>query len=85
MYPHFEKNLISESSLLTAGYRIVKESNKFVISKSNIFIGKDFVCDGFFHLNVINSSDNEISIHVALNIESCDTSMEDWDMSTSIL
>jgi len=50
----------------------VNKSNKFVISKSNIFIEKGFVCDGLFRLNVINSSDNEISIPVALNIESYD-------------
>ena len=70
--PTLRRYLISESSLLKAGYRIVKESNKFVISKSNIFIGKGCVCDGLFRLNVINSSDNKISISVALNIESCD-------------
>ena len=63
-----QKNLISESSLLRAGYRIVKESNKFIISKSNIFIGKGFVYDGLFRLNVINSSGNEISIHITLKI-----------------
>ena len=34
--PTLRRNLISESSLLRAGYRIVKESNKSVISKSNI-------------------------------------------------
>ena len=70
--PTRRRNLISESSLLRAGYRIVKKSNKLVISKFNIFIEKGFVCDGLFCLNVINSSDNEISIPVALNIESCD-------------
>jgi len=41
--PSLRKNLISESSLLRASYKIVKESNKFVISKSNIFIEKGFV------------------------------------------
>ena len=51
--PTLRRNLISESSLLRAGYRIVKESNKFVISKSNIFFGKGFVCEGFLWLNVI--------------------------------
>ena len=66
--PTLQRNLISKSSLPRAGYRIVKESNKFVISKSNIFIGKGFVCNGLFRLNIINSSDNEISIPVALNI-----------------
>ena len=37
------RNLISESLFLTADYRIVKESNKFVISKSNIFIEEGFI------------------------------------------
>ena len=83
--PTLWRNLISESSLLRASYRIVKESNKFVISKSNIFIEKSFVYDGHFCLNVINSSNNEISILVALNMSFVISSMEDWDMSTSIL
>jgi len=34
--PTLWRNLISESSLLRVGYKIVKKSNKFVISKSNI-------------------------------------------------
>jgi len=70
--PTLRRNQISESSHLRAGYRDVKESNKFVISKSTIFNEKDFVCDGFFWLNIMNSSNNEISIPVTLNIESCD-------------
>jgi len=82
--PTLQRNLISKSSLLRVDYRIVKKSNKFVISKSNVFIGKSFVSGGFFCLNVINFSD-ENYIHVALNVESCDICMEDWDMSTSIL
>ena len=60
--PILQRNLISESSLLRAGYRITKESNKFIISKSHIFFGKGFVCDGLFWPNVINPSDNKISI-----------------------
>ena len=70
--PSLRKNLISESSLLRASYRIVKESNKFIISKLNIFFGKGFICDGLFWLNVINLSDYKIYIPVALNIESSD-------------
>ena len=72
--PTLRRNPISESSLLRAGYKIDKKSNKFVISKSNVFIRKGFVCDDLFRLNVINSFDNEISTPVALNIESCDIS-----------
>ena len=54
--PTLSRNLICESSLLRAGYTIVKKSNKFVISKSNIFIRNDFICDNLFHLYVINVS-----------------------------
>ena len=46
--PTLQRTLISESSLLRAGYRIVEDSNKFVVSKSNTFIGKCFVCDCLF-------------------------------------
>jgi len=55
---------------------IVKKSNKFVIFKSSVFIRKGFVCDGLFRLNVINPSDNRISIPIALNIKSCDIWLE---------
>ena len=46
--PTLQRNLISESSLLKVGYKIVKESNKLVILKSNIFFRMGFVCDGLF-------------------------------------
>jgi hypothetical protein len=78
--PSLHRNLISESLLLRAGYRIVKESNKFVITKNNVFIGKGFTCDGLFKLNVIKCNSNEsssisntpISSTVAQINESCD-------------
>ena len=65
-------NLIIESHLFRTRYRIVKESNKFVIFKNKVFIGKGLVSDGIFRFNVINHSDNKILVPVALNIESCD-------------
>jgi len=46
--PTLQRNLINESSLLTAGYRIIKESNKFVISKSNIFLERVLFVMAFF-------------------------------------
>ncbi|CAL5400680.1 unnamed protein product [Camellia sinensis] len=46
------------------------ESNKIVISKNDIFIGKGFVCDGLFKLNV-SFEVNYIS-HNIFNIEVCD-------------
>ena len=45
--PTFRRNLISESLLLRAGYRIVKESN-IVISKSNSSLEKALFVMAFF-------------------------------------
>ena len=68
--PEVRRNLISGSCLVQLGYKIVMESNKIVINKNDIFIDKDFVCDGLFKLNV-SFEVNYIS-HNILNIEVCD-------------
>ncbi|CAL5397431.1 unnamed protein product [Camellia sinensis] len=68
--PEVRRNLISGSCLVQLGYKIVMESNKIVISKNDIFIGKGFVCDGLFKLNV-SFEVNYIS-HNIFNIEICD-------------
>ena len=71
MCPKLRRNLISESSLVQLGYKVVMESDKVVISKNNIFfIRKGFVNDGVYKLNLI-IEDNKSSSRV-LNIESCD-------------
>ena len=50
------------------GYKLVMESNKVVIAKNNIFIGKGFIIDGLFKLNVLNESNENSSL--ILNIQS---------------
>lgn len=47
------KNLISGSLLNLQGFQLVFEFNKFVISKNNVFVGKGYVCDYLFKLNII--------------------------------
>lgn len=66
------RNLVSESNLLKLGYNIVKEENKFVINKNDVFMAKGFVIDGLFTLNVMNSADNDNCSSMIFNIESCD-------------
>ena len=46
------RNLVSASSLVQQGYKAVLKSNKVVITKNNVFIGKSYVCEGLFKLNV---------------------------------
>lgn len=47
------RNLINGSLLVQLGYKIVLESNKIVIFKSDIFIIKGFISKELFKLNII--------------------------------
>ena len=67
--PEVRRNLISGSSLVQLGYKIVLESNRVIISKNNVFIGKGYVCDGLFKLNNVSSL-NKIS--KVFNVETSD-------------
>ncbi|KAI5350367.1 hypothetical protein L3X38_003258 [Prunus dulcis] len=67
--PEVRRNLISGSSLVKQGYKIVMESNRIVITRNDVFIGKGYVCDGLFKINVV-FEDNKISPQV-FNVESC--------------
>ncbi|GFS41406.1 hypothetical protein Acr_00g0074080 [Actinidia rufa] len=56
------KNLVSGSLLSKNGFRLVFESDKFVLTKSGMYVGKEYMSDGFFKLNVMTivSKLNEI-------------------------
>jgi hypothetical protein len=61
--PSINKNLVSGSLLCKDGFKVVLESNKFVVSKCGQFIGKGYVCGGLFHFLVsdfCNKSVNNI-------------------------
>ena len=78
--PDIRKNLIIGSLLIHSGHKIVLESNCLIISKGNLFVGKGFVSDGLFRLNICEPSDlslyknfNYSSFsYVVLNVESCE-------------
>jgi hypothetical protein len=50
--PKINRNLISGSILCRYGFKIVFESNKFIISKFGLFIGKCYDNGGLFCLSV---------------------------------
>jgi len=60
------RNLISGSLLVQQSYKLVFESNKVVIIKDLNFIGKRFLCDSLFKLNVKNST---LAAPITLNVE----------------
>ena len=51
--PEIRKNLVSGSLLNKHGFRMVFESDKVVLLKNGMYVGKGYVNDGLFKLNVM--------------------------------
>ena len=51
--PEICKNLVSDSLLNSHGFRLVLESNKFVLSKSGMYVRKGYMSDNMWKLNVM--------------------------------
>ena len=51
--PEILKNLEFGLFLNSHGFRMVFKSNKFVLSKSGIYVGKGYMSDGMWKLNVM--------------------------------
>ena len=51
--PEICKNLVFDYLLNSHGFRLVFESDKFVISKSGMYVGKCYMSDGMWKLNVM--------------------------------
>ena len=47
------KKLVSGSFLRKKGFRLVFESDKFVLAKSGIYVGKGYMSNGLFKMNVM--------------------------------
>lgn len=69
------KNLVSGSLLSKNGFKMVFESDKFVLTKSGMFVGKGYLCDGLFKMNVMtivtkDENNNKVASSSYL-LESC--------------
>ncbi|CAL8988835.1 unnamed protein product, partial [Prunus brigantina] len=66
--PEIRKNLVSGPILSNKGFKLVFESNKFVLTKGGMFVGKGYLADGLFKLNVsanlINNNMNKASVYI---------------------
>jgi hypothetical protein len=52
--PSINENLVSGSLLYRDGFKAVLESNKFIVSKCEQFIGKGYLCRGLLCFSVSN-------------------------------
>ncbi|GJY07362.1 zinc finger, CCHC-type containing protein [Tanacetum coccineum] len=70
--PKVRKNLVSSSLLNRLGYKQVIESDRYVLSKSGMFVGFGYYCDCMFRLNVVNklvSCDNSLFMTSTTNLD----------------
>ena len=51
--PKIRKNLMSEPMLSKKGFKLVFKSDKFVLTKSGIYVGKCYLSEGLFKINCI--------------------------------
>ncbi|KAL6333744.1 hypothetical protein AAG906_028930 [Vitis piasezkii] len=51
--PDIRKNLVSGSLLSKNGFKLVFVSDKFVLTKNEMFVGKGYLSDGLFKMNVM--------------------------------
>ena len=64
--PKIRKNLVSGSLLNKHRFRMVFESDKVILSKSGMYVGKGYVSDGLFKLNVMTiiNKNNQSSVYL---------------------
>src|SRR5436190_4026241 len=65
--PSINKNVVSGSLLCRDGFKIVLESNKVVMSKHGLFIGKGYECEGFFRFSLADYC-NKLVNHICGNV-----------------
>jgi hypothetical protein len=56
--PGINRNLISGSLLCRDGFKLVFESNKFIVLKFGLFIGKGYDSGGLLHLSMADDCNN---------------------------
>ena len=51
--PNILKNLVSNSLLSKNGFKMVFESNNFILTKNEVYVGKGYLTNGLFKINVM--------------------------------
>ena len=59
--PEIHKNVVSGSLLNSHGFRLVFESDKFVLSKSGMYVEKGYMSGGVWNINVMTIIKSEMN------------------------
>ena len=52
--PDIKKNLVSANLLCKSGVKAIRESDKLILSKNGIFVGKGYATNDMYKLSIIN-------------------------------
>ena len=52
--PKIKKNFVTANLLCKSGVKAILESDKLILSKNGIFVGKGYATDGMYKLSIIN-------------------------------
>jgi hypothetical protein len=64
--PSIKKDLVSGSLLCRDDFKIMLESNKCILSKYGIFVGKGYVSGGLFRLSLLDDACNKVVTNVLI-------------------
>ena len=67
--PSIQKNLVSASQMCRDGFKIVLESNKYVVSRHGTFVGKGYDCRGLFRLSLLDDACNKVVNNINVSDE----------------
>ena len=59
--PNIQKNLVFDSLLSKNGFKFVFEFDKFSLFKSEMYVGKGFLSNGLFKMNVDDAKNQQLS------------------------
>ncbi|XP_072066897.1 uncharacterized protein [Arachis hypogaea] len=64
--PEVRKNLVFVPLLNKYAFKSVFEGGKFILSKGGVFVGKGYLCENMFKLNIVNTiNNNNVSVYIA--------------------
>ena len=66
--PFMRKNLMSSFLLNKASFKQTMESDNYVITKRELFVGKGYACDEMFKLNVENNKTSTSLVYMLFSI-----------------
>lgn len=73
--PEVRRNLISVSLLSGAGYTLLFQSTKVIITEYGSFVGKNYLSDGLYVINIQNNIVDKFDFNNKFTFTTCSSSI----------